>query len=280
MKGTLWLVRTGDAASEGSIREALEAAGHTVVELEEGSALLEAQARCSRQEELNRIGSALAHEVATPLAVSITATDIVRREVMSLTSPSETLNEALDLVTRNVARADRLVRGFHKVSVGLLADEREKCSITEVASEAIETLGLVMRRSHVTVRIETSLTPEESQWTGRRGALTQILINLVTNAERYAYPDKQPGTAHISLERRGEVFEIRVRDHGIGVPGEHREQLFQPFFSSGRDRGGSGLGLAILHQLVTRDLGGEVTVEFPADGGTEFRLVLPVVSPE
>lgn len=301
----VWLARSGSSRPEvvDEIARALEAAGHPVrvldhpSQLEEADpdglfllekdqifALFDSSSRGSRQEDLSRLAAALAHEVSTPLAVSIIATDIVRKEVTSLTGPSgpegsSTLADALELVARNVARADKLVRGYQRVSLGLLADEREKCSIVEVVSDAIETLGLVMRRSHVSVRTATSLTPRDAEWIGRRGALTQILINLVTNAERYAYPDGKPGTVDITIARNGDELEVTVRDHGAGVSPEHRDQLFMPFFSTGKDRGGSGLGLAILHRLVTRDLGGRVSASFPEDGGTEFRIVLPAECP-
>jgi signal transduction histidine kinase len=69
---------------------------------------------------------------------------------------------------------------------------------------------------------------------------------------------------------------VTVRDHGIGVPPEHRARLFERFFQahSTDHRSGMGLGLYITRQIVELH-GGHIEVEFPPDGGTRFVVEIP-----
>jgi signal transduction histidine kinase len=108
--------------------------------------------------------------------------------------------------------------------------------------------------------------------------IEQMLVNLVNNAIKYS-PDG--GTIDITVTQHSEVAQVTVRDHGLGIPPEHREHIFDRFYQAHAQaharshRSGMGLGLYISRQIV--DLhGGSITADFPADGGTRFVVTLPV----
>ena len=75
---------------------------------------------------------------------------------------------------------------------------------------------------------------------------------------------------------------LRVADSGIGIPAEHQERIFEPFWqveqAASRRVGGTGLGLSVTRRL-TRLLGGDVTVESTVDTGTTFQVRLPLGAP-
>jgi signal transduction histidine kinase len=103
--------------------------------------------------------------------------------------------------------------------------------------------------------------------------IEQVLVNLVNNAIKYS-PDG--GTIEIAVTQHGEVAQVTVRDHGLGIPPEHREHIFDRFYQAHArsHRSGMGLGLYISRQIV--DLhGGSLTADFPADGGTRVVVTLP-----
>ncbi len=109
-----------------------------------------------------------------------------------------------------------------------------------------------------------------------REKLRQILLNLLSNAIR-ATP---PGGA-VTLDARARdatTVEIRVRDTGIGIPGDKQAQIFEPFVQLDRSitrvRDGVGLGLAISRDLA-RGMGGDLTVESRVNHGSCFTLALP-----
>ncbi|MGH0035862.1 MAG: two-component system sensor histidine kinase NtrB [Myxococcota bacterium] len=105
-------------------------------------------------------------------------------------------------------------------------------------------------------------------------ALRQILLNLVLNAI-----DVTPRDGRVVLGARpaDHGVEIRVDDDGPGVPPELRERVFEPFFSTRRERAG-GLGLAISRRLVGES-GGRLQVSDAPSGGASFHAWLPALAP-
>jgi signal transduction histidine kinase len=104
--------------------------------------------------------------------------------------------------------------------------------------------------------------------------IEQVLVNLVNNAIKYS-PDG--GAIDVGVTQHGEVAQVAVRDHGLGIPPEYREHIFDLFYQAHArsHRSGMGLGLYISRHIV--DLhGGFITAAFPADGGTRFVVTLPV----
>lgn len=103
-------------------------------------------------------------------------------------------------------------------------------------------------------------------------ALRSCLSNLLENALRYA------GHAEIELCDGREQVDVRVRDHGRGIPAEQREAVFEAFFriegSRNRDSGGVGLGLTIARDAARRQ-GGDILLEQTPGGGLTAILRLP-----
>jgi signal transduction histidine kinase len=103
----------------------------------------------------------------------------------------------------------------------------------------------------------------------------QVLSNLLDNAVKLS-PDGGP--IDVCLTQRATFsVELSVRDHGLGIPPEKREQIFERFYQAhGHDhRSGLGLGLYISRQMVELH-GGEMRAEFPPDGGSRFVVRLPL----
>ena len=106
--------------------------------------------------------------------------------------------------------------------------------------------------------------------------LEQILVNLIGNALDAMQAQPLP-----VLWLEGEVFEgryrLRVRDNGHGIDAEARKHLFEPFFTTKPGEQGLGLGLTLSASLAAA-AGGSLNAEDPAEGGTMFVLVLPLVA--
>jgi signal transduction histidine kinase len=66
-----------------------------------------------------------------------------------------------------------------------------------------------------------------------------------------------------------------VRDNGVGIPPEHCEKLFQPFFTTKSTGEGTGLGLSISYEIITQQHGGTITVDGEVGDFTEFTVRLP-----
>lgn len=112
--------------------------------------------------------------------------------------------------------------------------------------------------------------PANLQVWADRDQFYRVLLNLARNAV-------EAGARHlrVTAAEEGGMLAIDVADDGPGLPPRVRENLFRPFFGSGRP-GGSGLGLAIARELM-RAQGGEIALVSSSGAGTTFRLTLPLV---
>ncbi|MFI0775203.1 sensor histidine kinase [Streptomyces sp. NPDC021212] len=130
----------------------------------------------------------------------------------------------------------------------------------------------VEQRTGDRVPVRTDLT--EVAATGSRGQLTQVLGNLVDNAQRHAR-----GEVRVSVRTDGAEGVVAVADDGAGVPEAERERIFERFVrlddARSRDDGGAGLGLAIARDVVLRH-GGTLTVGEAPGGGALFEVRLPL----
>jgi signal transduction histidine kinase len=103
--------------------------------------------------------------------------------------------------------------------------------------------------------------------------IRQVFLNLVKNAWE-AMPDGSARRWSVSARVEGTRAAIVVRDSGTGIPPEYLERLFQPFFTTKRERG-TGLGLVIVKRIAEAH-GAEIAVESAAGQGTAFTLRWPL----
>ncbi|MEM7323922.1 MAG: ATP-binding protein [Actinomycetota bacterium] len=265
----------------------VEAVTERYVAEELSQRLLEAEAEADRHRSLTTLVAGVAHELNTPLGIANTAIGMVGSRVASpqlrdlaaddagATTLVDEIEEATDLATRNLARANHLIETFKKVSVDQTAASVRTVDLVLAISDVVELLSIRARRAGLTITVTEGLNAEQRTWIGDPGHLTQILTNLLTNIERHAYPDDGGGPVEIGLTAEGPDRTITVTDSGVGMDAGTRAEIFTPFFTTARSSGGSGLGLAIAANLVSDSLRGRIEVESAPGEGTTFRVVFP-----
>lgn len=251
---------------------------------------LHAQMEIERHRALSQMVAGVAHEVNTPLGIINTAASLIKRELTSDTMTSlatdrstkrmvEDLLEATHLMQRNITRAHTLIQSFKNISVSQISDTKAEVNLSEAIAETVELFKINARKAKIALQIEDNLTDQSRMWVGYRGHLSRILLNLLTNVERYAYPDGTGGLVTISASASSNsepcCFVVTVRDFGKGIAEESLSQVFNPFFTTGRSKGGTGLGLAIVYNLMTEVLKGTVEIESGIDKGTTVILTFP-----
>ena len=149
--------------------------------------------------------------------------------------------------------------------------------------EALSASKSILEGAHV--ELEKRIAPGLPPVMGDRVALRHALENLMSNAAKYGL---QGGnwigiTAARSNGSQPEAVEIRVADHGPGIPAEEQEQIFDPFFRGARAKEdqirGTGLGLSLVKKIVEAH-GGNIRVESQPAKGTAFIVRLPVTPAE
>lgn len=110
---------------------------------------------------------------------------------------------------------------------------------------------------------------------GKKGELSQVILNLVTNAAD-AIVDQ--GEIKVRTYRKDNLACLSVSDTGSGIPPENLNRIFDPFFSTKEVGSGTGLGLSISHGIV-KSHSGTLSVESEIDEGALFTIDLPCVKP-
>ena len=223
---------------------------------------------------LGRLVAGLAHEINTPLGVSVTSASLVAEQLDAL-EQSELAKgpeqaelglalEALQILQVNLERSVGLIRKLKTVSVDQSSDPTRRIQMAPYLTDLIDSLSPLARRS--SLKIELQCAPD-IEVTTRPGALVQILTNLVVNAATHAYPHQQGGVARISCEPEHGLVLLRFEDDGVGMTAEVADKVFEPFFTTAGGSGGSGLGMFIVHNLVRDGLKGHLTlVTAPGEG--------------
>ncbi len=212
----------------------------------------------------------LAHELRNPLAP-------IRNAVEALRLDSTSVEWSRSVVERQVKQLARLVDDLldvSRVTLGTIRLRRERVALKELIDHALEASGpLIEERAH---QVSVDLPPEPVVFRGDSARLEQVLTNLLNHAAKYTPPE---GRIEIVAELAGEQIKIKVKDNGIGFPGELREGLFRAFGQAehalDRAGGGLGLGLALARSLVEMH-GGTVSAYSDGPGlGSEFVVSLP-----
>ncbi len=219
----------------------------------------------------------VSHELRTPLTSITGAVDLLARAITGAIDLHEgQAGELVGVAQRNTVRLAALVDDLldlSRIDADGVELDLEDLDLGTVAAESITEHAAAARARGVEVTL-TRLGPTPIRAEARR--LLQVIGNLLANAVSFSPPG---GIVEVSVQRRGATAQLRVRDHGPGVPSAFEARLFEPFTqadsSDRRSRGGTGLGLSIVQRLVTQH-GGQVTFERPADGGACFVVELPL----
>lgn len=273
------------------------------------SSALENLKRAQRQlvdtEKMAALGglvAGVAHEINTPLGISVTAASHLAEQSLQIQRKLESgelrksdlsefavvAQQSSELVLANLRRASELVRSFKQVAVDQSSEQKRTIELGAYLSDILSALRPMIRKSQQKIEIDCA---QEVHWNTFPGALYQITTNLVLNAINHAFPDGKQGHIWIRANVNDGVLELCCDDDGIGIPKEIRERVFEPFFTTKRGQGGSGLGLHIVFNLVTQVLRGEICVTSVVDGelqnsegqaalsGTRFKVTVPLNQP-
>lgn len=237
---------------------------------------------------LGQLVAGVAHEVSTPLGLALTTTTAMEGEInrldatiqsgqvrrSELTQSIARLREGMKLLFANHHRASDLVHSFKQVATDEADEERRSFEMRPWLCEIMSTLQpLLVRRGHqVTVLCGDGIIVDSYP-----GALAQVIRNLALNAVIHGYPDKHIGEITITVSRLGdERMQIIVSDDGIGIAESDLAKVFDPFFTTRRDKGSTGLGLHIVFNLVVSTLKGQIDIASTPGAGTRVTLDLPL----
>lgn len=218
--------------------------------------------------------SSVSHELRTPLAQIRMFAELLR---MGWIRSTQEHTRSLDIIDQEARRLGHLVDKvlcFDRLERGENTLMPEQTELAPLVREVLEAFAPLANARHVqvSVRLDDDVVAEVD-----RGAMRQVLINLLDNAVKYG-PSGQ--TISVGLERVGDGRSARmwVEDEGPGIPPSERERIWEPFHRLDRDANsaiaGSGIGLALVLNLTAAH-GGRVFVDEGATAGSRFTIEIP-----
>ncbi|WP_017594771.1 sensor histidine kinase [Nocardiopsis potens] len=212
--------------------------------------------------------AAVSHDLRTPLAsAKASVTSLRSREVRFSAEDREellaTADESLDLLTRLVG--DLL--DMSRLQSGVLGVSPVELDLADSLPYVLGEFGAEGRG--VRVELPAGLPTVRAD----AGLLERVLVNVVRNALRFS-PDGSP--PRITAAEGDDTVELRVADHGPGVPEAERDRLFVPFQRLGDSDNTTGLGLGLaLSRGLTEAMGGTLEPETTSGGGLTMKITLP-----
>jgi signal transduction histidine kinase len=236
---------------------------------------LRRQLRMARQQ-IDYVSN-VSKELKTPLTSIRTFSGLL--EEGSVLDP-EQYRSYLRFIAAEAARLSRLINNvldFAQLERGERPFHFARCDLVALLCETLNGYRPHLETARFT--LEFTLPGAPLMVHGDHDALAQVLVNLLSNAEKYSGERRE---IRVELRVRDEPqphIELRVLDRGIGVPKGAERRIFEKFYRAGDPLNGgvpgSGLGLALARQIA-RAHGGEVTYEPREGGGSCFALLLPL----
>ncbi|GAA5216806.1 ATP-binding protein [Corallincola platygyrae] len=240
---------------------------------------------------LGNLVAGVAHEINTPLGVSITACSMVTEKTKQQTKLLESgkmrkselenyLNEnltALNLAHDNLHRAAQLVQTFKQVAVDQHQESRQLLNLECALNDVKRSLQPQFKNYQVELEISCG---SNLQMMSYPGILWQVFSNLIMNSYKHGFTPSEAGNITIDVAEQSDHLLFTYKDDGKGIATEHLGRIFEPFYTTKRGDGGSGLGLHIIYNLITQNLAGEIHCDSAEGQGVVFEIRLPKESPE
>ena len=232
---------------------------YDITERKESEAALRAQTALVQ---LGKMAAIVAHEVRNPLAGIRGAMQVIGKRLAPDSQEKSVANEAIKRIdTLNDIVQDLLL--FARPRQPVL----ESVAIGTLIADTVSLLREDPRFRNVQIAVEV---PPEEKVVGDPEQLKLVLLNLLINS---AQAMEGQGAIKVQSRRVPGWHELRIIDHGSGIPPEVQEHLFEPFFTT--KHRGTGLGLPTARRILEGH-GGSISLDCPIGGGTVALIRLPI----
>jgi signal transduction histidine kinase len=230
----------------------------------------------------------IAHEINTPVGVSVLAASTVQRDTQKLaqsfaerrmtqSSLQTYLSDAQSqngLILSNLQRVGTLIDAFRQVAVNGLPQTTSPVRLSRCIKDVIASLGDRINGQQFQVRIDCD---EMLAIESYPGDWASIFTNLIANSLQHGFKGQEKGQVDISVIQDSKKLLITYADDGVGLTPEGRKRIFDPFFTTDLQNG-MGLGMHLVYNLVTQRMGGTITCPEPIANGAIFQIEVPTLS--
>jgi signal transduction histidine kinase len=216
---------------------------------------------------IEKLAAGIAHEIHNPLAIiSGKAQVLLMQKGVKQLEPN--VQDALNTIVKQTRRAADITRKLLMYSQGSRGPQ-EWISLEKVLDETLALLAY--QASLDKIEIVRNLDPELPRYYANMQEIREIFLNLLLNAVE-AVGSEGKIVVELKCRRDEELLEITCSDTGRGIPAEHLDSVFNPFYTTRHEA--VGLGLFVTKQITHR-YGGSIRVESQVGIGSMFILQLP-----
>ena len=221
--------------------------------------------------ELREFSYRISHDLRAPIISSIGLVDVTKQFLdQGNTEPAQ---EALEHIDVSMHRMESLVEDIINLTKMKQIDiDKEHVNLVSLTTKIIEKIGHMPNFEKIKIHKDIAL---EDTISVKKMYLEQTMENLISNSVKYFDPDKPKSYIEIKARKENSLIKINIRDNGIGIPEDYREQMFEMFKRfHPKVSFGSGLGLYLVSQNV-KQLDGKISY-IPHEDGSEFVIEIPV----
>jgi len=237
---------------------------------------------------LGTLVAGIAHEINTPIGLSLTGITYLKDELKGLKKAHETEQMTEDLfqeflyhsakmmqsIHTSLDKTVILVKSFKQIAVDQSSDEYRTFNLAQYIDEILLSLHNMTRfiKHNMIVDIDKKIVLKS-----KPGALSQVITNLITNSLTHAFDESiENPEMIIKATQSNQILTLIFSDNGIGMNKEVKRQIFDPFFTTKRGSGGSGLGMNIIYNIITQSFKGTIEIESSLGKGAQFCIKIPI----
>ena len=236
---------------------------------------------------LGGLVAGVAHEINTPIGIGVTAASHLQEEVKAFSKKANEnqltrrgvadfiadAEESAKIILSNLERAALQIRSFKQVAIDQSIEEKRDFFVKEYLEEILLSLRPQLKKTKIEVVLKCDETLSVHSYAG---AFSQIISNLITNSINYGFDENESGVITLIYKTKGSTGFLEYVDSGRGMEDEVLKNIFEPFYTTGRDKGGTGLGMHIIYNLVTQRLQGKISCQSSPGEGIHIVIGFPL----
>ncbi|MBD3420810.1 MAG: HAMP domain-containing protein [Chitinivibrionales bacterium] len=223
--------------------------------------------RAERKATWQRVARIIAHEIKNPLTpIKLSTERMYEKYLMDSKDFPVVIKSTASTILSEIDNLQKLVDTFHKYAK-FPDPQLQPTHVNEAIREACALFDA--HDSALTCSLQEAIPRIQID----RAQIREALTNLIKNAHEAILENGKAGTIELTSRCEGSTVVVSVKDNGCGIADEHREKLFQPYFTTKEQ--GNGIGLALTERIISLH-GGTIECTSAVRRGTEFIISLPI----
>jgi len=225
--------------------------------------------RSRRLASIGELAAGVAHEINNPLTGIIGFSERLMR-----INTDEKINQDLGRINNEARRVAKVVEGLLTFARRRVAD-KQYADVNDILQETLALRTYELKTSNI--EIITVLAPNLPRIMVDFDRIQEVFLNIILNAEQAMTEAHGGGKLSIKTRQFKDHIRVSFSDNGPGIPDEHLDKLFDPFFTTRWEKGGTGLGLSACHSIVAEH-GGKIYAKSKSGKAATFVIELPLTA--